>query len=118
MGFTMNKNQGVLYNPTTDFYKLLGVASSATTDEIRQVYRRRAKEVHPDHNPNRELWAEQQFRQINEAYTILSDPELRTEYDRQRYFYLYDAFQTKSATPPRQSQRYGQTNWSTQSSWS
>ncbi len=103
-GGIMEDEQEVLYDPANDYYKFFGVQSSATMDEIRQVYRQRAKIVHPDHNPRRRAWAETQFRQLNDAYTVLADPDLREEYDRQRYFYLFDAFGEDS--PPRNYTRH------------
>src|SRR5258708_4360722 len=119
----MAEEYDVLYDPSNDFYRLLDISSSATIDEIRQVYRQRAKEVHPDRNPQRKAWASQQFKRINEAYNVLTDDDLRAEYDRQRYFYLFDAFSTapepaKPKAQPKQTQYPGtydqpkkQVNW-------
>ncbi|MCS6869937.1 MAG: J domain-containing protein [Anaerolineae bacterium] len=74
----------VRYNPQNDFYRLLGIPSDASTEQIQQAFRRKAKEVHPDRNPERVAWATEQFRRLNEAYEVLSDPVQRYEYDRQR----------------------------------
>ena len=64
----------------SDFYSLLGVSRNTGEDEIKRAYRRLAMEYHPDRNPSPE--AEARFKEIAEAYSVLTDPEKRALYDR------------------------------------
>ncbi|MEO6500309.1 MAG: DnaJ C-terminal domain-containing protein [Jatrophihabitantaceae bacterium] len=66
-----------------DFYKSLGVASDATDADIKKSYRKLAKDLHPDKNPG-DAQAEQRFKEISEAYSVLSDAGQRKEYDAVR----------------------------------
>ncbi len=64
-----------------DYYAILGVPRNATEKEIKAAYRRLARQYHPDVNPG-DKQAEEKFKEINEAYQVLSDPEKRAAYDR------------------------------------
>src|SRR5512142_1893198 len=63
-----------------DYYATLGVTKSATAKEIKQAYRKLARKFHPDLNPG-DKKAEARFKDINEAYEVLGDPEKRKKYD-------------------------------------
>jgi curved DNA-binding protein len=64
-----------------DYYKTLGVERNASEDDIRKAYRKLAMKYHPDRNPN-DKQAEERFKEINEAYQVLSDATKRAHYDR------------------------------------
>ncbi|MCW5875495.1 MAG: J domain-containing protein [Anaerolineales bacterium] len=64
-----------------DYYEILGVGRGASQEEIKKAYRKLALQYHPDRNPD-DKSAEEKFKEINEAYQVLSDPEKRTHYDQ------------------------------------
>ncbi len=64
-----------------DYYEILGLSRTASEDEIKKAFRRLARKYHPDVNPG-DKTAEEKFKEINEAYTVLSDPEKRRRYDQ------------------------------------
>lgn len=64
-----------------DYYKILGVERSATSADLKRAYRNLAKQYHPDRNPG-DKKAEEHFKEINEAYEVLSDAQKRTRYDQ------------------------------------
>ncbi len=70
--------------PTRDYYEVLGVSREASGDEIKRAYRALARRHHPDVSDDKSK-AEHRFKEINEAYEVLSDPKKRTQYDRFGY---------------------------------
>ncbi len=79
-----------------DYYKILGVSKTATEEEIKRVYRKLALKYHPDKHPNNPLsdLAEEKFKEISEAYEVLSDPYKRRQYDySQGYSNTYNTYQ-------------------------
>ena len=65
----------------TDYYKILGIQKTASEDDVKKAYRKLARKLHPDLNPN-DKEANKKFQQINEANEVLSDPEKRKKYDQ------------------------------------
>lgn len=74
-----------------DFYEVLGVSRDASAEEIKKVYRKLAKELHPDRNPDDEE-AEERFKDVSAAYTVLSDEEKRKLYDEYGEMGLREGF--------------------------
>ena len=81
-----------------DYYRVLGVPQDAEQSEIAKAYRKLAREFHPDANPN-DAEAESRFKEVSEAYSVLSNPEKRTEYDKVRRLVGSGAF-TGGFPPP------------------
>ena len=64
-----------------DYYEVLGIQKGANEDEIKKAYRKAAKQYHPDLHPGDKV-AEEKFKEVNEAYEVLSDSEKRARYDQ------------------------------------
>ena len=74
-----------------DFYKTLGVSKDSSADEIKKAYRKLARANHPDSHPG-DAKAEERFKEISEAYSVLSDEQRRKEYDEQRSLFASGRF--------------------------
>ena len=65
-----------------DYYEILGVSKNATEQQIKKSYRKLAMQYHPDRNPRNEKWANEKFKEVNEAFSVVGDPEKRRQYDQ------------------------------------
>jgi len=65
-----------------DYYHILGVSRNASDEQLKKAYRKLAMQYHPDRNPDKEKWANEKFKEINEAYAVLGDPQKRKQYDQ------------------------------------
>jgi len=65
-----------------DYYVTLGVPRNASDTDIKKAYRKLAMQYHPDRNSGKEKWANEKFKEINEAYGVLGDPQKRKQYDQ------------------------------------
>lgn len=83
-----------------NYYEMLGVSRTASSDEIKRAYRQLARKFHPDLNPNDKA-AEERFKDIGEAYDVLSDAGKRSQYDRFGQFWNQRGFQGGNAEPKR-----------------
>jgi curved DNA-binding protein len=88
-----------------NYYDILDVSSSATSDDIKRAYRRLARQYHPDLNPGNKD-AEERFKDIGEAYDVLSDATNRAQYDRFGQYWKQQGF--KEDTPPKRTQTWGE----------
>ena len=89
-----------------NYYELLEVSKAASASEIKQAYRRLARQYHPDLNPgNRD--AEEHFKLLSEAYDVLSDNEKRTQYERYSKFWNQKGFSGSSGLNTPQSKGFG-----------
>jgi curved DNA-binding protein len=79
-----------------DYYQALGVSKSASQNEIKKAYRKLARQYHPDVNPD-DTQAEERFKEINEAYEVLSDPDKRGKYDQ--FGAQWQQFQSSGGSP-------------------
>jgi len=67
---------------TKNYYQILGVPRNATDEQIKKAYRKLAMQYHPDRNQGKEKWANDKFKEINEAYAVLGDHKKRRQYDQ------------------------------------
>ncbi len=90
----------------TDYYKILGIPKTASEEDVKKAYRKLARKLHPDLNPN-DKEANKKFQQINEANEVLSDPEKRKKYDQYGEQYGENWENAEQFEKARQSGAYG-----------
>ncbi|MCS7165874.1 MAG: DnaJ domain-containing protein [Candidatus Calescibacterium sp.] len=99
-----------------DYYSILGVSRNATEKELKEAYRRLVRKYHPDLNPSNREESEKIFREINEAYEVLSDPEKRKLYDKygENWKNMYEAM--KKGYDPEKFYQQGYTTYQSKAS--
>ncbi len=97
--------------PFIDYYKILGVDKNATADDIKKAYRKLARKLHPDLNPN-DKEAHKKFQELNEANEVLSDPEKRKKYDKYGENWQHGEEYEKAQQQYQQSQQQQQRQYS------
>ena len=98
--------------PYIDYYKIMGVGRNASAEEIKKAYRKLARKMHPDLNPN-DKEAHRKFQELNEANEVLSDPEKRVQYDKYGENWR-QAEELENAQQQYQQQRSQQQQWTDQ----
>lgn len=99
--------------PYIDYYKILGVDKHASAEDIKKAYRKLARKLHPDLNPN-DKEAQKKFQELNEANEVLSDPEKRGKYDKYGENWKHGEEYEKAQQQYQQQQRSQQRQWNEQ----
>lgn len=88
--------QQIEYNPEKDYYSILGIRPDSSMEEIKTMWRKKAFELHPDRNQN----SDREIKDINEAYSVLKEPDKRKIYDKKRALYIAKTFKLKDSLYP------------------